>query len=318
MSKALTSKKIIESAKRRAQIPTSQNTFKDEDFLALANEELQLGLVPSVLQLHEDYFLWQTEVPIQAGVSQYTIPYRAIGNKLRNLFYQDTNGNLFEMTRISEDDRGDYNAAYATNYFHAFRVKNNKIVLEPILSGSATGNLVFVFYIRANDLVLDDEVGDITGIDRTTGVISVSSLPKKFNASTKYDFIQNNSPHVHLGIDAQALSINTVQKSVTFNPDDIPDDLAVGDHLAFAQESKVPQVPTDLHVVLAHRLAARCLEAIGDTQGLTNANIKLQEFEAKLTNVVDNRVEDAPIKVKNRHGLLRNGLVTRKYIIRGR
>lgn len=318
MSKALTSRKIIESAKRRAQMPTSQNTFKDEDFLALANEELQLGLVPSVLQLHEDFFLWEIETPIEADKSEYTIPYRAIGNKLRNLFYKDTNGNLYELTRISEDDRGEYNAAYATNYFHAFRVKNNKVILEPVLSGAATGFLVFVFYIRANDLVMDDEVGDITNIDRTTGVISVSSLPKKFNLTTKYDFIQNNSPHVHIAIDTDAVSINTVQKTVTFAPADIPAELAVGDHLAFAQESKVPQVPTDLHVVLAHRLAARCLEAIGDTQGLNNANIKLQEFEAKLTNVVDNRVEDAPIKVKNKSSLLRSGLVTRKYIIRGR
>jgi hypothetical protein len=299
-------------------MPTAQNTFKDEDFLALANEELQLGLVPSVLQLHEDFFLWEIETPVVSGVSEYTITYRAIGNKLRNIFYKDMSGNLYELTRISEDDRSQYNGPYTTNYFHAFRVKNNKIILEPILTGPATGNLLFVFYIRANDLVMDDEVGDITNIDRTTGAISVSSLPKKFNVSTKYDFIQNNSPHVHVAIDVTAISINTVQKTVTFDPATIPSDLAVGDHLAFAQESKVPQVPTDLHVVLAHRLAARCLEAIGDTQGLNNANIKLQEFEAKLTNVVDNRVEDAPIKVKNRSNSLRAGLSSRRYIIRGR
>ena len=88
--------------------------------------------------------------------------------------------------------------------------------------------------------------------------------------------------------------------------------------MSFAQESKVPQVPTDLHVVLAHRLAARCLEALGDTQGLNNANVKLQDFEGKLQNVIDNRVEDAPKKVKNRNGLIRSGLLSKRNIIRGR
>ena len=213
MSKALTTNQIIASAKRRAQIPTAQNTFKPEDFIALANEELQLGLVPSVLQQHEDFFLREEETPLVEGQTEYTIPYRAIGNKLRNVFYKDTNGNLYELTRVSEDDRADYQFPYTTNFFHAFRVKNNKIVLEPTLSGAATGSMLFVYYIRANDLVPDDEVGVITGINRTTGAITVSSLPKKFNVTTKYDFIQNHSPHVHLSIDVTAISINTVQIS---------------------------------------------------------------------------------------------------------
>ncbi len=318
MSKALTTKKIIESAKRRAQIPTSQNTFTNDDFIAFANEEMHLGVMPSVLLLHEDYFLWETEVSLEENKSAYTIPYRATGNKLRNVYYKDTNNNIYELTRISEDDRSQYNFPYSTNYFHAFRVKSNKIVLEPAATGPTSGKLVFVFYIRANDLVMDDEVGVVSAIDRENGIISLTGLPKKFDIKTKYDIIQNESPHVHKAIDMQALSINSIQKTVTFNPESIPDELEIGDHLAFAQETKVPQVPTDLHVVLAHRVAARCLEAIGDAQGLSNANVKLQEFEGKLQNVVDNRVEDAPKKVKNKNGILRNGLLSRRYIIRGR
>lgn len=318
MSKALTTKKIIESAKRRAQIPTHQDTFSPDDFIALANEELHLGLMPSVLQLHEDYFLWETEVPVIPNKNSYTIPYRATGNKLRDVFYKDSNGNIIELTRIGQDDRADYNFPYGVSVFSAYRVQSNKIVVEPAMNGPAAGSFVFVYYIRANDLVMDDEVGDIASIDRTNGIIVLKEMPKKFDMNTKYDFIQNRSPHVHKAIDCQATSINPSLRTVTFNPDDIPEELEIGDHLAFAQESKVPQVPTDLHVVLAHRLAARCLEAIGDSQGLNNANIKLQEFEGKLQNVVDNRVEDAPKKVKNRNGLIRSGLVARRNIIRGR
>lgn len=313
MSKSLTSNKLIASVKRRAQIPANQNTFKEEDFLAFANEEMQLGLVPSVLQLHEDYFLWDIEVPLEENKSNYRIPYRAIGNKLRNVTYKDTNGNLYEMTRISDDEKVDYNGGYTFGYQTAFRVKNNEIVIEPNIKGAVTGSLVFTFYIRPNDLVPENQTGTITGIDRNTGVITVSALPTKFNAQEKYDFIEGQSPHTHLSIDIEIMSVNSVQKTVMLNPASIPADLQKGDYICFAQETPVPQIPTDLHVVLAHRVAARCLEASGDTQGLSNANLKLQEFEQKTQNVIDNRVEDAPLKVKNRHGTLRNGLVTRRF-----
>ena len=312
MSKSLTSSKLIASVKRRAQIPANQNTFKEEDFLAFANEEMQLGLVPSVLQLHEDYFLWDIEVPLEESRSAYRIPYRAIGNKLRNVVYKDTNGNLYEMTRIGDDEKVDYNGGYTIGSGSAFRVKNNEIILEPNIKGVVTGSLVFTFYIRPNDLVLENETGKITGIDRTNGVITVSSFPTKFTAQEKYDFIEGQSPHTHLSIDVEILSVNSVQKSITLNPASIPSDLQKGDYICFAQETPVPQIPTDLHVVLAHRVAARCLEASGDTQGLTNANVKLQEFEQKTQNVIDNRVEDAPLKVRSRHNTLRNGLVTRR------
>lgn len=317
MSKALTSSKLIASVKRRAQIPTNQNTFSDDDFLAFANEEMQQGLVPSVLQLHEDYFLWEEDVELVNGRSNYRIPYRASGNKLRNVFYKDTNNNLYELVRILEDDRSDYNGPYNTNQFYTYRVKNNEIILEPNTNGAVSGSLVFMYYIRPNDLVTEDRAGVITNINRTTGVVTFSSLPKNFSLTQKFDFIQSTSPHVHLDIDITATGLNTVQKQLTFDPTDIPEDLELGDYVCEAQETIVPQVPTDLHVVLAHRVAARCLEALGDTQGLTNANVKLQEFEQKTQTLIDNRVEDSPKKVKNRHGILRNGLVSGRYYRRG-
>lgn len=312
MSKSLTSSKLIASVKRRAQIPTNQNTFKNEDFLALANEEMQLGLVPSILQLHQDYLLWYEDVSITDGKSNYRIPYRATGNKLKNVFYVDTNGNLYELTRIGDDDLADYNGPYSASFIRAFRIQNNEVIIQPNVDGYVGGYLRFFYFIRPNDLVMDEEGGVITGINRTTGVINVASLPKKFSVGQKFDFIQSESPHVHIEIDLTSTGINTTQKSITFNPSDIPTDLVVGDYVCLAQETIVPQVPTDLHVVLAHRTATRCLEALGDTQGLQNANAKLQELELKTGNVIDNRVEGAPLKVKNRHGTLRSGLLARR------
>jgi hypothetical protein len=72
-----------------------------------------------------------------------------------------------------------------------------------------------------------------------------------------------------------------------------------------AGESCIPNVPTELHAILAQRVACRVLEAIGDTQSLQNANSKLQEMEGKAGVILDSRVEGAVHKVVNR-GVLRN------------
>ena len=89
------------------------------------------------------------------------------------------------------------------------------------------------------------------------------------------------------------------------------DELSIGDHIAISTESAIPQIPDDLHPVLAHRVAARILEALGDTEGLQNANTKLAELEQQTTTLIDNRVEDSPKKVVNRHSNLRAGLNSR-------
>lgn len=309
---------IIASAKRRALLPSSQNTFSDVDFLAFANEELSLGLVPSVLKVHEDYFLFTEEISLVTDVTKYTIPYRATGNKVREIAFKDNNGNIFEMTRIGVGDLPFYNGAHTYDRAYAYYIANNQICLAPKkMTNDNNVKLRVSYYIRPNTLVMPESIGVISGINRTTGELQLSNLPAAFSTHEKYDFIKVKSPHKCITIEVSPTSLNTISKTVTFAVADIPADLEVGDHLAIATESCIPQVPSDLHVVLAHRVAARCLEALGDSEGLQNANAKLAEMEQKIENVIDNRVEDAPQKVVNRHAILRRGLYSRRYRFRG-
>jgi hypothetical protein len=66
-------------------------------------------------------------------------------------------------------------------------------------------------------------------------------------------------------------------------------------------------------MILAHRVATRILESMGDTEGLTNANQKLAELEQNINTLVDNRVEDSPKKITNHRAILRTGLFVRRY-----
>lgn len=309
----LTSTTLIESIKRRASIPISQNTFTDEDLLAIANEEIFIGLVPSILQVHEEYFVTSENIDIVSNKANYPIPSRAIGNRLRQISYRDTSGNVYEMTRIQPELRYDDQHNQVTNAVYRFMVKNNEAVLIPSPSVQTVGGLEMSFFIRPNVMVTEDRVGIITDIDRNTGIVTLEDFPKAFAASNLYDFIRIPSPHRIITYDVAIVTLDPVTKTVTFDIADIPEDVNVGDSVMLAGETFVPNVPTDLHVVLAQRVATRCLEAMGDTQGLANANTKLQEMEFKTAEIIDNRVEGSPQKIVNRNNILRMGKIGRRW-----
>lgn len=306
-----TSDELIKSIKTRAAIPTSQNRFSNEDFLRFANEEMALGVVPSILRNHEDYFLISEDLSLMDGKDRYQIPYRSIGNKVREISLVDTSGNIHEMTRIGIGDVPFYNQSGQT-YAYAYFIANNEISLVPQKLTHSNGTRLRVsYYIRPNSLVLLKDVAIISAIDRTTGVMQLSQLPDKFNISSKYDFVQTKSPHKCTKLEITPSAINSTTKTITFGLSDIPDQLEVGDHIAFATESAIPQIPSDLHMILAHRVATRLLEAQGDSEALNNANQKLSELEKQTESLIDNRVEDSPKKVVNRHSILRSGLGAR-------
>ena len=83
---------MINSIKRRANIPDSQNMISNDEILDFANEEMELTLVPLIVSKHEDYYLVSESTPLVSSKSRYSIPYRSIGNKLQDVAYQDSGG----------------------------------------------------------------------------------------------------------------------------------------------------------------------------------------------------------------------------------
>jgi len=317
MARHLTSSTLIDSAVRRATLPKTQVTFLEEDFLAFANEEMDMAIIPYVMGYHEDYFLFKENMPLLDFTSRYSIPYRAVGNKLRDVQFLDQGNTIFEMTRIGVGDNSYFqygSMGSVVTRLRAFSLEGDEIVLHPHVDGAANGgSLDIYYYIRPNQLVSENRVMIVTSIsDIANGNITVDKLPldsesgaSLFMSGTLVDFIKVKSPHKCITIDNAIQSVNTTTKVISFGPDVIPASIKVGDHIALAQECMIPQIPTDLHSMLAQRIAARCLEAIGDSAGLQAANAKLAEMELKGGTLIDSRVDDAPMKVANRHGFLR-------------
>jgi len=309
MARYLTSKTLIDSVIRRAMLPLNQNTFSEADLLAFANEEMDMGIIPYIMTFHEDYFMRSDETLLQAGRSTYPIPYRAMGNKLRDVAFRDGSSTIFEMTRVGVGDLPFYQFGGGGNVngagIRTFYIKNNEVCLLPEDMPDVHGWLRMSYYIRPNSLVSLSRIGTITNVDTTTGVITLDSIPTNFALSAQFDMLQTKSPHKCLAIDKTALAIDTVAKTITFDVADMPYDIAAGDYISLAEECIIPQIPSDIHSMLAQRVACRCLEALGDVAGLQAANAKLQEMEQKGGSLLDDRVEDAPQKINNRHSFLK-------------
>jgi len=174
----MTSDQLIEAVKRKISFPISQSTFTEDDVLGFANEEIAISQVPSVLVFHEEYFVAYKDVPLIDGQDRYHIPERAVGMKLRDLFWLDSAGTMFEMTRISSDDRAFFqrNTGAAQN-LHKFYFEGNDVVLTPHLT-SPTGSLRFVYFLRPNQLVRDSRAITIKYFtkDVTVGTVNPNTL----------------------------------------------------------------------------------------------------------------------------------------------
>lgn len=183
---------------------------------------------------------------------------------------------------------------------------------------SLNANEVMFYYDSAlTDLVDFTDAGTGTHIvtPNCYDISFLSSAPSIFNGSETYDLIQNNSPHKTLRYDLIPVTITSTMMRVkkedmrraTNDRAQTPAYILPkrNDIVALSGETIIPQIPDELHSMLAQRVACRCLEALGDRDGLSAANTKLQEMELKTSALINDRVESSPQKVVNHNSPLR-------------
>lgn len=388
-----TSTELIAAVKRKMSFPITQVTYSEDDILEFATEELFMSQVPSVMQYHEEYFVFNDEVALENGVQRYDLPTRAIGMKLRDLFYKDTNNNLLEMSNVGVGNTDLYKTnSFGYSYPKYYTVEGNEIVLMPDVQ-SVTGSLVMKYYLRPNSLVTNDRAGisnsfvkivtvdnsvlvagdtlsvgasvltadtsfvigatstataaniatainAISGLTATSTGSDVSifysnrsrtfessnssalivdeligircdSVPTHFEDGMLIDFLQTEGGHNTLAFDIEVPEDGVSSDTVFFNASDVPEKFVIGDYICEQYECIIPQIPSDLHTLLAERTCMRIMEALGDQQGVQTQTAKVTDLEARQAVMVSNRTEGSPKKLSNRHSLLRYGKTRR-------
>lgn len=159
----LTSNDLVATVQRKISLPLTQNTFSFNDVLAFCNDEMFSSAVPRVMQVHEEYFVYSIFVPVNPGQNRYPIPDRSIGMKLRDVKWQDSNRNLFDMSRVNPEDKAYYQQNIGTSEtISKYYIEGNDLVLLPALTLTNSINLRFDFFLRPNQLVANERAATIT------------------------------------------------------------------------------------------------------------------------------------------------------------
>lgn len=303
----LTTDQLIDSIKRRSMVPDSDKTYSEADIIEMINEEIFTSYLPYIMKTHEEYLVEYEDTPLSDSQSAYDIPDRAVGNKLRDVAFVDSSGNVYELSRVDIEDISEFQGNYAVSRRNVFYLQNNQVVLPTNLI-SQSGSIRMYYYLRPNSLVEESRAGTIIAIDTNTGEITLNSTPTHFTDGAKYDFVSSKNPNKILAFGKTNTAVNSATNTITFSADDIPSGLEVGDYVLSEHETIIPQIPVELHTLLAQKVAVTMLESLGDTEGATNLMRKLQKMETNTLAMIENRVEGAPQKIGSRKGPVRSAV----------
>lgn len=290
---------LLASIRRRASIPTTATTGSaDADLLAYANEELQLHMAAQLVQVREEYFLRHADTALSPSTTLYRIPTRAIAGALRNVQLLDGSGKpVAQLSRLGQEKLPNYaNQVQTIGYL----VEGNNIRLYPTASWGGASTLRMSYFERPSELLaVGAGARQITQINTLTNAVTMSATTG-FTTATRVDFIRGTPGFETLNIDVLPLTV--LSTSMTFSS--LPAGLAVGDYVAFAERSPVPQIPAEFHPILAQRAAIRFLAAVNDAEQLQLARQELGRMEQALEVLTAPRVEGGPRKIFQANGML--------------
>jgi hypothetical protein len=314
MSRVLNTEQLIASARTRTMSPESTNSLDDPKVINILNEEIDSGLLHTLLTLNEENLVIKQDFQKSAGQNRFKIPYRAVGNKLREVSIVTSDNKEHNLARVGIEDLPEFQG-FLSDRIGTFYVEGDEIVL--VNSNLDTFDKIRMYYhLRPNTLVPSKETGKIVGIDKATGTIIIDKFPDKFSTNTLFDFVGHRSPNKILRFDIAPTSKNANTFSLVFNPEDLPKDLLIGDFLCLAEQTPVPNVPTEMHPLLCQRAAVHILESLGDSANMNNAMVRLKQMEISVQSILNNRVEGSPQKIRGRFNTLNESISRRNRIRR--
>lgn len=311
---------LVASAYRRTLAPNASGSIQPGDVITFLDEEMRSTIVPLVLAAQEEFWVYNYDQAVIANTYTYTIPPRAAFAVWRDVVFVDPNGMEINMTEISPEYLkltfpGGVNPPL---YVFGFYIVNDKIQLWPPNMGAPTQYLLRMkIKRRPNNLTSNVNCGQITNINTSTNVVTLSQADLTWVASTTFDIIPN-SPQFTSRQDGQTVSAVSLPAggpyTLTFsspgtNPTTgqaypaLPVGLSVGDWVCPALMSCIPQIPYDMFPLLAQRGAIKILEAMGDTQNLTVAERRYQDMAVDFARTVSPRIDGTPKKIVNRNQL---------------
>lgn len=293
---------LIDNIKRRCACPTSQLTYTEEDFVLLANDELQGEVVPLIMSTRDEYFVDYIDVNSDStGI--IPIPSQAVGAKLRTVAYiqQTSPLLLINLPLLNLDVVAGVGANFINGLtFTGFYIQNNNICLYPNSSVPTGTQIRIYFYRRSLVLAEPSQYGQIVSIDPNTNTVVLDKLPNDWEVGDKVNALSQD-PNFKITLDESEITTISSPSIVLTTIEG----LSVGDYITLQGYSAIPQIPVEAHAYLAQLTAAKALEGLGDREGMAAALKKAESLKEKLLIMTSQRVDGSPKKVVSPNGGVR-------------
>lgn len=283
------------------------------DILAIANQELSSRIIPLVSSINEEYMVQTIDIPIIPGQSQYRMPTRSVGAKLRDVRW--TQGNIqLPLPRI-EIERLQEFTLNALGTPVGFWLSAGAINLVPTPNNGA---LRVRYYTAPRKLVEWNGsttsstigiVGTVTGyytVGRTNDTVGVTPSVGTFTTplGKQVDIISSATPYEFLAVDSVVTTTGgsprvTVPSAVGV-PGPAPNlspSVRPGDVLASGDTSPIVQLPDEVYPLLVTRTAIQMCIQLGDTEKAVSLSKIYDDQEQSILKLLSPRIDGSPRKM---------------------
>lgn len=301
---------LIANIKRRGVIPTAQMTYMLPDFKAMIDDELLSYALAILHSYREDYYIerktvdWEKPDIINSnGYPCWRVPEYAIANSLRDLIAITSSMVRYNVPRLMLDDVPalvNFGWYFEGDYV-VFRYDDSSTTPKP-------NKVEMAYHVRPNLVCMENEAWKILQVLPGSPTADETLLRVEGPDATGINQYHQDIIHGKSSFDVMArdLTGNGLDPTtVVYNTADLPMNIQKGDWISWTNTTPFPMLPSEMHGLLAQRVAVKFLEEQGEETMLKNAIENMVDLEQKVMKLFSPRVEGKPKKLVNRLGLWR-------------
>lgn len=303
---------LVTLIQTQGTIPTSPTLLSATTIIGFLDNEMRGNVFPLVKSVKEEYWVVSVNYPILSTQSAFQIPYRATGATLRMVSMVDNNGNILKLTRYEPEDTQFPLIPYGSPYFPlGYYLQDNAVVLYPPVATNYTSySLQMQYERRPSNLISRSSCGQVTSFNKIASTITLNFVPTAWTTSTTIDVLNNLPPFNTIADDVVITNIAGLTLTVS-----VPaaysttfwTNIAANYWVAPSMQTPIAQIPYDAFPYLAQLGLKRCMQALGDVQGIKDAEDTLKVIKGDLTSLLTPRVEGSPKVLAGRGGVFDYG-----------
>ena len=288
----MNSEALIALVRRLTSVPdTSALGSTDAELLQTLDEAMVSYLLPRMNNLRENFNVLRERV---TAAARTRLPSRAAFNKLNDIYFV-VNSARHRLAYIPSEELDGFTFSGGGGVPSGYLLEGNVIVLLP--EASYSGQLELAYTFTPGRLVLPAETRTIDSI--AGNVVTLSSGISAWLAETRFDISSPDSGSQPNVWHAEAALSGVGNDTLTF-VEDIDGSVfgttpcAVGDVVTLSGETLYPNLPVELHPLLARAAALQIAESLGSANQVRIHGQVLEGWLREETKALSTRIESRP------------------------